>query len=81
MSLPPLAVTDLLSWLCSLSSILSVYFSARRLLLGPLLGILGFVPWTALAIATGQWGLLPATIVVTVLQARIFLLWRVEDRP
>ena len=70
-----IASADLLAWLCSFTSILSVYFSAKKLLLGPFFGVLGFIPWTALAFVSGHWGLMPMNTVITVLQIRTYLLW------
>jgi nicotinamide riboside transporter PnuC len=80
MSVNKLASPDLWSWLCSLTSILSVYFTPKKRLLGPIFGMIGFVPWTALSMVTGQWGLMPVTVIITVLQIRTFLLWRGNER-
>jgi hypothetical protein len=60
--------------MCSLTSILSVYFTPRRGLLGPIFGIIGIVPWTMLAVGSRQWGLMPATIIITILHCRTVLL-------
>jgi hypothetical protein len=76
MSSPSFPHADLLSWVCSLTSVLSVYFTPRRQLLGPIFGIIGIVPWTMLAVVSRQWGLMPVNIIITVLHLRTVLLWK-----
>lgn len=66
----------MISWVCALSSALSVYFCGNRVLLGPVLGMLGFVPWTYLAYSTEQFGLIPLNCLLTFLHARAFWRWK-----
>lgn len=68
----------MISWVCFLSSGLSVWFGGSHKLLGPIFGIVGFIPWTILAVTTEQYGLIPLNVLITVLQVRAFILWRRE---
>jgi hypothetical protein len=40
------------------------------------MGVLGFIPWTYLAIATDQYGLIPLNCLLTFLHARAFWRWK-----
>lgn len=68
----------MISWICFATSLLSVWFGGSRKLIGPIFGVVGFVPWTIMAVQTEQYGLIPLNVIIAILQARAFLLWRRE---
>lgn len=71
----------MISWLCFSTTLASTWFGGSKKLLGPIFGMVGFIPWTIMAVDTEQWGLLALNCVIFALQARAFILWRRDGSP
>lgn len=66
----------MISWICFITTVISIYFAGDRKCIGPLFACLGFIPWTWMAVSTEQWGLLALNCVILALQARALWKWR-----
>lgn len=62
----------------SLLTIAGSWFYGNKSPLGPLLGVAAQMPWWALMIHAGMWGLLPLNIAMLVLHARALWKWKPE---
>lgn len=64
-----------LQLLASTATIASSWAYGNKWLSGPSIGLVAQVPWYAMMIHDGLWGLLPVNAVMTILHARNLLKW------
>lgn len=57
-------------------SLLSIWLTGRKSLWGPILGAVGFLPWSFLAYSSHLYGMIAFNAVLTGLHIRNIILWR-----
>ena len=68
-----------MSWFLSFLTILSLWLMGNKSIWGPIVGLLACIPWAIFSWMTGEWGLMPGTIVVGLVHARNLYLWRKDQ--
>lgn len=56
-------------------SLVALWFTGKKSPLGPLLGIVGFLPWSFLALHSGLWPMIGYNLILTSVNARNWWLW------
>lgn len=64
----------------SIATLFSMWLMGNKSVKGPLVGALTQIFWFAMVISNELWGLLPFTIIVTLIHLRNLIKWRREDR-
>ena len=71
---------ELLVWVFSILASISVLASAwlygNKSLRGPILGLIGQIPWLGLIVTTSTWGLMLSWVPMTFIHARNLWRWR-----
>lgn len=60
--------------------VLGMYLAGKKLKSGWAVGIFAQVVWIVYAIATGQWGFIPASIAYGYVYIKNWCTWRTEER-
>lgn len=69
-------VEDLVPWVASVGHGVTMYLVGKGKWEGWAVGLLGQIPWIAVAVLYGAWGILLTTAVTLVIYTRNLLLWR-----
>jgi hypothetical protein len=71
-------MTLVLSILAGVSVLVCQWLYGNKSVWGPVVGLVGQVPWLGLIVATGAWGLLVSWVPMTAIHARNLWRWRRE---
>lgn len=65
-----------MTWILSFTSLLTVYLLGKKNILGWKVGLAGQALWIYWEIITEAWGLMPMTIIMTILYIKSLIEWK-----
>lgn len=60
-------------------TLLGMWLNGRKYPGGPLLGVIGFIPWSILALSSHMFLMVAFNAIMSSLQLRAFLIWRRDE--